>query len=162
MNDNFVDILQKCEPIYYVDFGEVSLYCSKIIPIDYKNVSLNRLTYNQTVRLAAMSYITTNCDKNRIRELKELLLQKNSELYEPRYFNKSYPHSIKLRYTQALAMLFRLDPKFDDRLLPFVMDEVNQFNVRYISELIIAETIDPNHLLDLIKGVSHSSFRFSN
>lgn len=102
-----------------------------------------------------MTYITEYCDENRIRQLKELLFEKNPELYEPRYFNKSHPHSVKLRYTQALSLLFRLDPSFDNRLLPFIIDEVNQFNVRFISELIIAETIEPNYLLSLVKGVSY-------
>lgn len=103
-----------------------------------------------------MQYITDYCDVNQIRQIKELLFEKNSELYEPRYFNKSYPHSVKLRYTQALSLLFRLDPMFDDRLLPFIIDEVNQFNVRFISELIIAETIEPKYLLNLVKGVSYT------
>lgn len=109
-----------------------------------------------------MAYIVEECSTEQIRELKELLFSKNAELYEPRYFNKSHPHSVKLRYTQALSLLFRLDSTFDERLLTFIVDEVNQFNVRFISELIVAETIDPDYLLNLVKEVSRNEISFNS
>lgn len=81
------------------------------------------------------------------------MLAKSDEFYKVRYFNKSHHHSLKLRYTQAIAFLFRLDPTWDSRTLQFILHEANQTNVKYICELIVAETMDPKQLFPAIEKV---------
>lgn len=89
-----------------------------------------------------------------ISNLKNLLFSKNKEIYRVRYYTNSYHHSLKLRITQALAFLFRLDPKWDERMLKIILEEANQTNVTHINELIIAETIDRLQMLQIIDNVS--------
>lgn len=113
--------------------------------------SVFRLTYVQRVRLVAMNYVTARKCTEEIRRLKDLLFAENKNIYSPRHFNKSYKHSRKLRLTQALALLFRLDPVWDERIVEFIFKEVNQTNVKLINELIVAYTVDKWHLFDLIE-----------
>lgn len=112
------------------------------------------ITYNQKVRLAAMRAIAAKNHTEQIVKLKDLLFVKNKEMYRVRYYTNSYHHSIKLRITQALAFLFRLDRKWDDRMLKILLEEANQTNVTHINELILAETIDPDQMLQIIENVS--------
>lgn len=116
----------------------------------------HRPTYVQQVRLAAMHFIRRNNSIKQIRDLKNTLLAKSEEFYKVRYFNKSHHHSLKLRYTQAIAFLFRLDPTWDARTLQFILHEANQTNVKYICELIVAETMDPKQLFPTIEKVIRS------
>lgn len=88
-----------------------------------------------------------------IRELKTTLFNRNTETHRPRYFNHCFQHSLKLRYMQALALMFKLDPVWDDRLITGILNENNQPNVTFINELIIAETIQTDHLLSLLSKV---------
>lgn len=89
-------------------------------------------------------------------DLLNTLLAKNEEFYKVRYFNKSHHHSLKLRYTQAIAFLLRLNPIWDDRSLNFILHEANQTNVKYICELIVAETMDPKQLFPIIEKVEET------
>lgn len=100
-----------------------------------------------------MKFIETENDRKRIIHLKEALFEKNDEIYRPRYFFNSHQHAMKLRLTQALALLFRLDNEWDDRILDGILKESNQTNVTFVTELIIAETVNPYNLLDLIDKV---------
>lgn len=101
----------------------------------------------------AIAHLQTTKD---IIELKNLLFAKNNDIYRARYFNHSYQHSMKLRYIQALAFLFRLEPVWDKRLLHFLLNEANQNNVMYITEMIIAETVEPKQLIHVIENVSEN------
>lgn len=78
-------------------------------------------------------------------------------MYRIRYYTNSYHHSLKLRITQALAFLFRLDRRWDDRMLKILLEEANQTNVTHINELIIAETVESDRLLQMIENVSNRS-----
>lgn len=100
-----------------------------------------------------MRAIAAKNDILQIRNLKNLLFATNSENHRVRYYTNSYHHSLKLRLTQALAFLFRLDPKWDDRMLKIILEEANQTNVTHINELIIAETIEPSQMLQIIENV---------
>lgn len=120
------------------------------------------LTYHQTVRLTAMKFIEKECNKERIKHLKNMLFEKNTEIYRPRYFFNSHQHVIKLRLMQALAVLFRLDNEWDDRILDGILKESNQTNVTFITEMIIAETIDPDAIFDVIDKVRRTSFFFES
>lgn len=111
------------------------------------------MTYNQKVRLSAMRAIAAKQQTEQIRNLKNLLFTKNGEIYRVRYYTNSHHHSLKLRITQALAFLFRLDPKWDDRMLKMILEEANQTNVTHMNELIIAATIDPTTILQTISNV---------
>lgn len=101
-----------------------------------------------------MRAIAAKNDMEQIRDLKNLLFAANTENHRVRYYTNSYHHSLKLRITQALAFLFRLDPAWDDRMLKIILEEANQINVTHINELIIAETIDPSQMLQIIRSVS--------
>lgn len=101
-----------------------------------------------------MRAIAAKNDMEQIRDLKNLLFAANTENHRVRYYTNSYHHSLKLRITQALAFLFRLDPAWDDRMLKIILEEANQINVTHINELIIAETIDPAKMLRIIRSVS--------
>lgn len=101
-----------------------------------------------------MRAIAAKNDMEQIRDLKNLLFAANTENHRVRYYTNSYHHSLKLRITQALAFLFRLDPAWDDRMLKIILEEANQINVTHINELIIAETIDPAQMLQIIRSVS--------
>lgn len=101
-----------------------------------------------------MRAIAAKNDMEQIRDLKNLLFAANTENHRVRYYTNSYHHSLKLRITQALAFLFRLDPAWDDRMLKIILEEANQINVTHINELIIAETIDPAKMLQIIRSVS--------
>lgn len=101
-----------------------------------------------------MRAIATKHQIEQISNLKNLLFSKNKEIYRVRYYTNSYHHSLKLRITQALAFLFRLDPKWDERMLKIILEEANQTNVTHINELIIAETIDRLQMLQIIDNVS--------
>lgn len=85
--------------------------------------------------------------------MKNMILARKDEFYKVRYFNKSHYHSLKLRYTQAIAFLFHLDPTWDDRTVEFILHEANQTNVKYICELIVAETMKPDQLFPIIGKV---------
>lgn len=104
-----------------------------------------------------MKFIETENDIERIRCLKDLLFERNTEIYRPRYFFNSHQHAMKLRLMQALALLFRLDNEWDARILDGILKESNQTNVAFVTELIVAETINPYDLLDCINKVSISS-----
>lgn len=122
-------------------------------------------TYNQKVRLTAMRAIAAKHQLEQIRNVKNLLFAKNTEIYRVRYYTNSHHHSLKLRITQALAFLFRLDPQWDDRMLDIILEEANQTNVTHINELILAETVDPSKMLKMIENVSnlllHIKFRLT-
>lgn len=109
------------------------------------------------VRLTAMHAIADNNQLEQIRNVKNLLFKKNTEIYRVRYYTNSHHHSMKLRITQALAFLFRLDPKWDDRMLKIIREEANQTNVTHINELIIAETIESEQMLKIIEEVNEFS-----
>lgn len=113
------------------------------------------MTYNQKVRLTAMRAVAAKNQTEQIVTLKDLLFTKNKEMYRIRYYTNSYHHSLKLRITQALAFLFRLNCKWDDRMLKILLEEANQTNVIHINELILAETIEPDQMLQIIENVSH-------
>lgn len=100
-----------------------------------------------------MQFIWRNNSKKLIRDLLNMLLAKAEEFYKVRYFNKSHHHSLKLRYTQAIAFLFRLAPVWDERTLNFILHEANQTNVKYICELIVADSMDPKLLFPIIEKV---------
>lgn len=74
-------------------------------------------------------------------------------MYRIRYYTNSYHHSLKLRITQALAFLFRLDGTWDDRMLKILLEEANQTNVTHINELILAATIQTDQMLPIIEKV---------
>lgn len=100
-----------------------------------------------------MRAIAAKQQTEQIGNLKNLLFTKNGEIYRVRYYTNSHHHSLKLRITQALAFLFRLDPKWDDRMLKMILEEANQTNVTHMNELIIAATIDPTIILQTISNV---------
>lgn len=100
-----------------------------------------------------MRAIATKHDLEQIQNVRNFLFRKNSEIYRVRYYTNSHHHSMKLRITQALAFLFRLDPKWDARMLEIILQEANQTNVTHINELIIAETIEPSQMLQIIEKV---------
>lgn len=100
-----------------------------------------------------MRAIATKHDLEQIQNVRDFLFRKNSEIYRVRYYTNSHHHSMKLRITQALAFLFRLDPKWDARMLEIILQEANQTNVTHINELIIAETIEPSQMLQIIEKV---------
>lgn len=100
-----------------------------------------------------MRAIAAKNDLEQIRSLKNHLFAKNTEIYRVRYYTNSYHHSMKLRITQALAFLFRLDPIWDDRMLKPILEEANQPNVTHINELIVAETIDRTQMFHMIRSV---------
>lgn len=100
-----------------------------------------------------MRTISQRNDLAQIRNLKDLLFAKNMEIYRLRYYTHSHHHTMKLRLAQAFSFLFRLDPNWDERLFKMVMDEANQVNVTHINELIIAETANAYHLLELVEKV---------
>lgn len=112
-------------------------------------------TYNQKVRLSAMRFIAAKQDPEQIENVKSLLFVKNDEIYRVRYYTNSYHHSLKLRITQAFAFLFRLNSKWDDRMLKIILEEANQPNVTHINEIIIANTINPTQLLQMIANVNN-------
>lgn len=120
---------------------------------DFVSSRCETVTYNQKVRLSAMHAIAEKHDKNQISNLKNLLFAKNKEIYRVRYYTNSHHHSLKLRITQALAFLFRIQPKWDDRVLKIILEEANQTNVTHINEIIIATTIDSTQLLEIIENV---------
>lgn len=101
-----------------------------------------------------MRAIANKNDVEQIRNVKDLLFTKNGEIYRVRYYTNSYHHSMKLRITQALAFLFRLDPIWDARMLKIILEEANQTNVTHINELIIGHTIEPSQMLQIIEKVS--------
>lgn len=101
-----------------------------------------------------MRAIAAKNDMEQIRDLKNLMFAANKENHRVRYYTNSYHHSLKLRITQALAFLFRLDPVWDDRMLKIILEEANQINVTHMNELIIAGTIDPAQMLQIIRNVS--------
>lgn len=105
-----------------------------------------------------MRAIAAKNDLEQIRNLKNRLFAKNSEIYRVRYYTNSYHHSMKMRITQALAFLFRLDPIWDERMLKTILEEANQPNVTHINELIIAETVERTQLLQMIRSVSFTQF----
>lgn len=115
--------------------------------------NFSSITYNQRVRLTALRAIAEKNDVEQIRNVKDILFAKNDEIYRVRYYTNSYHHSMKLRITQAFAFLFRLDPKWDARMLKIILEEANQTNVTHINELIIAETIEPSQMLNIIENV---------
>lgn len=90
---------------------------------------------------------------DQIRNIKDVLFARNVEIYRVRYYTNSYHHMMKLRITQALAFLFRMDPIWDDRMLKIILDEANQTNVTHINELIIGYTIEPSKMLSFIGNV---------
>lgn len=100
-----------------------------------------------------MRAIAEKNDVDQIRALKDQLFVENMEKYRLRYYTNSFHHSVKMRITQALAFLFRLDPKWDDRMLQIILREANQTNVTHINELIVAETIEPSQMLHIIENV---------
>lgn len=100
-----------------------------------------------------MRKIARNNDIRQIKNLKNLLFTKNKETSCARYFKNTFHHSVKLRITQALAFLFRLDSEWDYRLMGLILEEVNQVNVTHINELMIAETVDYTKLIGLIEKV---------
>lgn len=100
-----------------------------------------------------MRAIATKHDLEQIQNVRNFLFRKNSEIYRVRYYTNSHHHSMKLRITQALAFLFRLGPKWDARMLEIILQEANQTNVTHINELIIAETIEPSQMLQIIEKV---------
>lgn len=102
-----------------------------------------------------MRFIASNKDAEQIKNLKNLLFEKNTRIYRVRYYINSYHHSLKLRLTQALAFLFRLDSEWDDRMLKTILEEANQTNVTHINELIIANIIDETQMLQMISNVSN-------
>lgn len=101
-----------------------------------------------------MRYIARTKNISQIKHLKDLLYLKNTEVYRIRYYTNSFHHSVKLRLTQALAFLYRLDPEWDDRILHITLTEANQSNVTHINELIFASTVDPFTLLAMIEKVN--------
>lgn len=101
-----------------------------------------------------MRAIAAKNDLEQIRNLKNRLFAKNTDIYRVRYYTNSFHHSTKLRITQALAFLFRLDSVWDERMLKTILEEANQPNVTHINELIIAETVDRVKLLQIIRSVS--------
>lgn len=105
-----------------------------------------------------MRAIAAKIDCQQIATIKDLLFDKNKEMYRIRYYTNSYHHSVKLRITQALAFLFRLDGKWDDRMLKILLEEANQTNVTHINELILAATIQPDQMLQIIEKVSERAF----
>lgn len=54
---------------------------------------------------------------------------------------------------QAWALLFKLDPVWDERLLHGILNENNQPNVTFINELIVAETVNPDYFIKLMNEV---------
>lgn len=100
-----------------------------------------------------MRIIAQKNDKTQIRKIKDLLFEKNTEQHRARYYTNSHHHSIKLRLTQALAFLFRLDLEYDERILNIILKEANQTNVTHINELILGETIESHNLLEIIENV---------
>lgn len=100
-----------------------------------------------------MRAIAAKNNLEQIQNVKDFLFRKNAEIYRVRYYTNSYHHSMKLRITQALAFLFRLDPKWDARMLEIILQEANQTNVTHINELIIAEIIEPSQMLQIIEKV---------
>lgn len=104
-----------------------------------------------------MRAIATKHDLEQIQNVRDFLFRKNSEIYRVRYYTNSHHHSMKLRITQALAFLFRLDPKWDARMLEIILQEANQTNVTHINELIIAETIEPSQMLQIIEKVGYQT-----
>lgn len=100
-----------------------------------------------------MTFIEYENDIDRIRELKNVLFERNAEIYRPRYFFNSHQHAMKLRLSQTLALLFRLDNEWDERIMDGILKESNQTNVTFITELIIADTVNPYDLLDCIEKV---------
>lgn len=109
-----------------------------------------------------MHIIAQRNQLEQIRTIKNLLFAKNADIYRLRYYTNSFHHTVKLRLAQAFAFLFRLDRQWDDRLFKILMDEANQVNVTHINELIIAETVDAYHMIDLIEKVNtfYTYFRF--
>ncbi|XP_031623463.1 uncharacterized protein LOC116340876 [Contarinia nasturtii] len=120
---------------------------------DFVSSKSGSITYNQKVRLTAMRAIAAKQQLEQIQNVKNLLFTKNTEIYRVRYYTNSHHHSMKLRITQALAFLFRLDPKWDGRMLDIILEEANQTNVTHINELILAETVDPLHMLTMIENI---------
>lgn len=88
-----------------------------------------------------------------IRNLKDLLFNKNAEIHRLRYYTNSYHHTLKLRIAQAFAFLFKLDPRWDERMFNLILNEANQVNVTHINELIIAEISNGYELLELVEKV---------
>lgn len=154
----FIEFSQNRISIHRNNFKQVIRHLSVeegMINDPFSNFMFYRPTYVQQVRMVAMQFIQQNDSIKQIRDLKNIILSKNEEFYKVRYFNKSHHHSLKLRYTQALAFLFRLDPTWDDRLLQFILKEANQTNVKYICEMIVADTMKPNQLFPIIEKVMH-------
>lgn len=100
-----------------------------------------------------MNEIDRNKSRAQIKHLKDLLLAKNTEIYRIRYYTNSQHHSMKLRLTQAIGFLYRLDPEWDDRILNLTLTEANQSNVTHINELIIASIVDPIQLLKIVEAI---------
>lgn len=111
-------------------------------------------SYNQQIRLTAIKYIQRLKCPQTIDKLKNSLFDKNSEMHRSRYFNHSIHHSVKLRYMQAVAILCQQVPTWNDHLLNGILNEINQTNVTYINEMIIAHTVEPNQIIELIDKVS--------
>lgn len=109
-----------------------------------------------------MRAIAKKHDLAQIQNVKNILFTKNGEIYRVRYYTNSHHHSMKLRITQALAFLFRLDPKWDARMLKIILEEANQTNVTHINELIVAETIEPSEILQIIEKVAQRISHITN
>lgn len=90
--------------------------------------------------------------------LKERCLSRSAALYasKPRYYANSEHHRLKLRLIQVLAAIVSVDAVWDERFADALMNENNQLNVTFILECIIAYTIEPDRLLDLLNQVSFS------
>lgn len=111
------------------------------------------VTYNQSVRLAALRYIQRLDCPTTIETLKELLHSKNLENSRIRYFSNSIQHELKLRHVQALALLHQRAPLWNESNLNGLLLENNQTNITYINELIIAQTIGVDRFMKLMNEV---------
>lgn len=111
-----------------------------------------------------MREIARNNNIAQIENIKDILFSRNTDVYRIRYYTNSHHHSVKLRLTQALAFLYRLNPKWDDRILNLTLTEANQSNVTHLNELILATTVDPSRLIEIIEKVTaqQSYFFFGN
>lgn len=90
--------------------------------------------------------------------LRERCLSRSAALYtsKPRYYANSEHHRLKLRLMQALAAIVSVDAVWDERFADALLNESNQLNVTFILECIVAHTIEPTRLLNLLDQVCNS------
>lgn len=87
--------------------------------------------------------------------LRERCLSRSATLYtsKPRYYANSEHHRLKLRLIQALAAIVSVDAVWDERFADALLNESNQPNITFILECILAYTIEPDRLINLLEQV---------